>query len=101
ERFDGTGYPRGLREDEIPLEAQVIAVADAFMAMTTDRPYRAAIPGKTALRELRANAGTQFNPVVVEAFIAVVDRPAPIQAAAGQTQQVFQQALEAVRVRAL
>jgi putative nucleotidyltransferase with HDIG domain len=102
ERFDGTGYPQGLREDEIPLAAQIIAVADAYMAMTTERPYRQAMSSKAALRELRANAGTQFNPVVVEAFIAVVigDRRAALHGAMDQTQQVFQQALEAVKVRA-
>ncbi|TMB75242.1 MAG: HD-GYP domain-containing protein [Chloroflexi bacterium] len=102
ERFDGTGYPAGLREDQIPLAAQIVAVADAYMAMTTERPYREAMPSKTALRELRANAGTQFNPVVVEAFIAVVvgDRRARLHGAAEPTQQVFQQALDAVKVRA-
>src|SRR6185503_8181241 len=73
ERYDGTGYPAGLKEDQIPLAAQIIAVADAFQAMTAERPYRAAMTKADALRELRANAGTQFNPVVVEAFIAAVD----------------------------
>jgi len=69
--------------------------------MTAERPYRSAMSPKTAMRELRANAGTQFNPVVVEAFIAVVsgDRRAQLAAAVDGTQQVFQQALEAVRVR--
>ncbi len=101
ERYDGTGYPQGLREDEIPLAAQIIAVADAYQAMTAARPYRAAMSSKDALRELRANAGTQFNPVVVEAFIATVvgeRRGAPH--GFEETQQVFQQALEAVKVRA-
>src|SRR5207253_2519797 len=82
ERYDGTGYPGGLREDQIPLAAQIIAVADAYMAMTSDRPYRSQLSSKSALAELRANAGTQFNPVVVEAFIAVVsgDRRAQLAA---------------------
>ena len=102
ERYDGTGYPNGLREDQIPLAAQIIAVADAYMAMTSDRPYRSQLSSKSALSELRANAGTQFNPVVVEAFIAVVsgDRRAQLAAAVDGTQQIFQQALSAVRVRA-
>src|SRR5436190_16012630 len=101
ERFDGTGYPAGLREDQIPLAAQIVAVADAYMAMTTERPYREAMPSKTALRELRANAGTQFNPVVVEAFIAIVDnRQSEFPNAHNETQLVFKQALEAVKVRA-
>ena len=100
ERYDGTGYPAGLREEQIPLAAQIIAVADAYQAMTQTRPYRQAMSSKTALKELRANAGTQFNPVVVEAFIAaVVDERR--RAARGQetaTTQIYQQALEAVRV---
>jgi HD-GYP domain-containing protein (c-di-GMP phosphodiesterase class II) len=72
------------------------------MAMTSDRPYRSQLSSKSALAELRANAGTQFNPVVVEAFIAVVsgDRRAQLAAAVDGTQQIFQQALSAVRVRA-
>ena len=101
ERYDGTGYPMGLREDQIPLAAQIVAVADAYGAMTAERPYRAAMTSKTALRELRANAGTQFNPVVVEAFISTVigERRQKVHDAPNQLQQVFQQALEAVRAR--
>ena len=69
---------------------------------SSERPYRQAMASKAALGELRANAGTQFNPVVVEAFIAVVvgERRAALHGAMDQTQQVFQQALEAVKVRA-
>jgi MFS family permease len=100
ERYDGTGYPRGLKEDEIPLPAQIIAVADAFMAMTSERPYRRARSRKQALRELRANAGTQFNPVVVEAFIAtLVAERHRVRRQAEDGGALFQQALEAVRVR--
>jgi len=98
ERYDGTGYPSGLREDQIPLAAQIIAVADAYQAMTAARPYRSAMTSKDAQKELRANAGTQFNPVVVEAFIACLERRSqPIDAA--NSAQIFQQALEAVRAR--
>jgi HD-GYP domain-containing protein (c-di-GMP phosphodiesterase class II) len=99
ERYDGTGYPTGLREDQIPLAAQIIAVADAYQAMTAARPYRAAMTTKEAMRELRANAGTQFNPVVVEAFISCVvgERRRAVHGLAGSSQQIFQQALEAVR----
>jgi HD-GYP domain-containing protein (c-di-GMP phosphodiesterase class II) len=102
ERYDGTGYPTGLREDQIPLAAQIIAVADAYQAMTATRPYRAAMTSKEAMRELRANAGTQFNPVVVEAFISCVvgERRRAVHGLAGSSQQIFQQALEAVKVRA-
>ena len=101
ERYDGTGYPNGLREDQIPLAAQIIAVADAYEAMTAERPYRRALGAKDALRELRANAGTQFNPVVVEAFIATVvgERRRASHGTAANSQQIFQQALEAVRAR--
>jgi HD-GYP domain-containing protein (c-di-GMP phosphodiesterase class II) len=101
ERYDGTGYPQGLKEDQIPLAAQIVAVADAYQAMTAERPYRSAMSQKSALKELRANAGTQFNPVVVEAFIAIVDkRQSEFKHAQNETQLVFQQALEAVKVRA-
>jgi putative nucleotidyltransferase with HDIG domain len=98
ERYDGTGYPAGLKEDQIPLAAQIIAVADAFQAMIAERPYRAAMSRADALRELRANSGTQFNPVVVEAFIAAAETE---KRHVGEVspKQVFQQALEAVRVR--
>jgi diguanylate cyclase (GGDEF)-like protein len=74
ERFDGAGYPDGLVGEEIPLESRVILVADAFEAMTSDRPYRKA-PGQSfAIRELGRHAGTQFDPAVVEALTRVVAR---------------------------
>jgi len=98
ERYDGTGYPQGLREDQIPLAAQIIAVADAYGAMTAERPYRSTFSAADAVKELRANAGTQFNPVVVEAFIACLERKSQHIDAANSA-QIFQQALEAVRVR--
>jgi hypothetical protein len=99
ERFDGTGYPQGLKADKIPLAAQIIAVADAYQAMTQTRPYRPALSAKAALRELRANSGTQFNPVVVEAFIKTVvgDRRKSARGAESPHQQVYQQAVQAVR----
>jgi diguanylate cyclase (GGDEF)-like protein/putative nucleotidyltransferase with HDIG domain len=68
ERWDGTGYPDGLEGAEIPLGARIIAVCDAFDAMTTNRPYQAAVSLEDALSELRACAGTQFDPAVVEVF---------------------------------
>ncbi len=68
ERFDGGGYPDGLVGDEIPLGARIIAVCDAFDAMTTDRPYKHSIPVTDALAELRRCAGEQFDPMVVHAF---------------------------------
>jgi len=68
ERFDGSGYPDGLAGDTIPLGSRIVAVCDAFQAMTSPRPYRPAIPVEDALAELRACAGTQFDPEVVSAF---------------------------------
>lgn len=68
EKWDGTGYPDGLKGEEIPLIARIIAVADTFDAMTTDRPYRRALSPEEAFSELRKFAGKQFDPQVVEAF---------------------------------
>jgi two-component system, cell cycle response regulator len=72
ERFDGTGYPDALSRDEIPLGASIIAVCDAFDAMVSNRPYRAAMSLADAVAELRDGAGTQFHPAVVEAFCTLV-----------------------------
>ena len=72
ERVDGTGYPDGLRLEQIPICARIIAVVDAYDAMTSDRPYRPAIVSGDAVAELRRNAGTQFDPAVVDAFAKVV-----------------------------
>ena len=66
ERVDGAGYPRGLGGDAIPLEGRVLAVADAYEAMTADRPYRRALSHEVARAELRRGAGTQFDPQVVD-----------------------------------
>lgn len=74
ERLDGAGYPDGLAGDAIPLIARIIAVADAYDAMTSDRIYRAALDGATARRELQAGAGTQFDPQVVKALMRHLDR---------------------------
>ena len=70
ERWDGKGYPDGLAGEDIPQGARVIAVADSYDAMTSDRPYRKALPHEVALVELRRGAGTQFDPVIVDAFLA-------------------------------
>jgi diguanylate cyclase (GGDEF)-like protein len=74
ERWDGTGYPDGLAGNAIPLAARIIAVCDAFSAMTSPRPYRLPIAPAQALEELQAHAGTQFDPDVVAAFCAIVER---------------------------
>ncbi|TML25833.1 MAG: HD-GYP domain-containing protein [Actinobacteria bacterium] len=76
ERWDGRGYPAGARGEEIPLEAQIVAVADAFEAMTSDRTYRPALGREASLQELRRGAGSQFDPAMVRAFVAVVERSA-------------------------
>jgi HD-GYP domain-containing protein (c-di-GMP phosphodiesterase class II) len=68
EKWDGTGYPDGLAGEEIPLSARVVAVADAFDAMTSNRPYRRGMPVETAFAELRAKAGSHFDPRCVDAF---------------------------------
>jgi GAF domain-containing protein len=74
ERYDGSGYPFGLAQDRIPLEARIFAVVDAYDAMTSERPYRKAVPPEEALQEIRANAGIQFDPQVAEAFEGVIHR---------------------------
>lgn len=74
ESWDGTGYPDGLAGEQIPLAARIVACADAFSAMTTDRAYRRALPREDAIEELRRSAGTQFDPRVADATIAVVER---------------------------
>jgi diguanylate cyclase (GGDEF)-like protein/PAS domain S-box-containing protein len=74
ERLDGAGYPDGLAGEEIPLEARILAVVDAFDAMTHDRSYRKALSRDEALAELEGGAGTQFDPAVVETFLALVNQ---------------------------
>ena len=69
ERWDGAGYPQGLKAQEIPLPARIIAIADAFDAMTSDRPYKLSIPKEAALDELQRNAGKQFDPNLVQLFL--------------------------------
>ena len=71
ERFDGKGYPDGLRGEEIPLLARIVCVADAFDSMVRERPYGYSIPLEAALKEIRANSGTQFDPGVVDAVLKV------------------------------
>lgn len=90
ERIDGTGYPRGLRGDEIPLEVSIVAIADAYDAMMNDRPYRRAMTWPRARAELLAGRGTQWHDRVVDVFVAMLDaehaepvsqpRPVPVVA---------------------
>jgi putative nucleotidyltransferase with HDIG domain len=76
ESWDGSGYPDGLVGPEIPLGATIVCCCDAFNAMTTDRPYRPAMTLDEAVAELRDKAGSQFNPIVVDALLRVLDPPA-------------------------
>ena len=84
ERFDGKGYPGGMGGDDIPLAARIFAVVDSFDAMTSDRPYREALPTDRAMEELVRGQGTQFDPQVVEMFISLVaKRPWTVDLAHG------------------
>jgi len=80
ERWDGTGYPDGLEGAEIPIGSRIIAICDAYEAMTERRPYRQPLSAEEALTELRRNAGTQFDPELVEHFVATISPAAPADA---------------------
>jgi HD-GYP domain-containing protein (c-di-GMP phosphodiesterase class II) len=69
ERYDGRGYPDGIHKENIPLVSRILAVADSFDAMTSNRPYRPTMNREYAFGELKKNASTQFDPIVVEAFL--------------------------------
>jgi HD-GYP domain-containing protein (c-di-GMP phosphodiesterase class II) len=78
ERWDGGGYPDGLAGEQIPIAARIVFACDAYNAMTTDRPYRAAMTREAAVAELSTNTGTQFDPKVVSALIKVVEQGVPV-----------------------
>ncbi len=80
ERFDGRGYPGGLKGEDIPTEARILTIADTWDAMTSDRPYRKAMDGRSALEEIRRCKGSQFDPGMADAFARMIERqqgPAP------------------------
>jgi HD-GYP domain-containing protein (c-di-GMP phosphodiesterase class II) len=77
ERYSGHGYPYGLRGTDIPLGARIVAIADAYDAMTHDRPYKRAMSHEQAIEELRKHAGTQFDPELVEIFCDLYAVTAP------------------------
>ena len=79
ERYDGGGYPQGKAGEEIPLGARILAVADSYDAMTSDRPYRNAMTVEQAIREIKMHSGSQFDPGIVNAFIAVLREKLPGQ----------------------
>ena len=88
ERFDGAGYPDGLAGEEIPIDARIIAVADAFDAMTANRSYRLPVDREQALLRIERGAGSQFDPRVVEAFAAVVRAlPRPVEPSVAATER--------------
>ena len=74
ERFDGGGYPNGLKGQNIPLLARIILIADTFDAMTSSRPYRSALPVQVAVDEIKRCSGTQFDPRLAELFVDLVER---------------------------
>lgn len=80
EHFDGTGYPDGLRGQQIPLEARIVHVCDAYHAMTSDRSYRKAMPVPHAIAQLIMHRGHQFDPVVVDTLLAVIRADSPVSA---------------------
>ena len=82
ERWDGNGYPTGRAGEQIPLEARVLAVADAFDAMTSDRPYRRPLDHQAAVAEVARCSGTQFDPEVVRIFLELFAQPAQLRTAA-------------------
>lgn len=71
ERYDGKGYPYGLKGEEIPIEAAILGVADAFDAMTSDRAYRKGMTIEEAVNEILRHKGTQFHPEIVDVFISI------------------------------
>ncbi|MCK4691092.1 MAG: HD domain-containing protein, partial [Desulfuromonadales bacterium] len=72
ERFDGNGYPHGIRGDNLLIESRILSVADSYDAMTSDRPYRKALTTEAALKELETHAGSQFDPVVANTLIEMI-----------------------------
>ena len=74
ERWDGKGYPAGLKSEEIPLGARIISIADVYQALTSDRPYRKAFSKKQAMKILKDGAGTQFDPVIVKVFLDILKK---------------------------
>jgi HD-GYP domain-containing protein (c-di-GMP phosphodiesterase class II) len=77
EQYGGNGYPKGLKANEIPIEARILGLADSVEAMSSDRPYRSALTSNEILAEVKRCSGTQFDPEVVDAFLALVEKNGP------------------------
>jgi len=77
ERYDGSGYPKGLKGEDIPLEARILAIADAFAAITSERPYAATLSYDRAFEEIKRGAGKQFDPCLVEIFLSATRKLVP------------------------
>jgi HD-GYP domain-containing protein (c-di-GMP phosphodiesterase class II) len=92
EWWDGTGYPKGLRGEEIPIESRIVALADVYDVLTTQRPYKQAWPHKMALDEVRFMRGRQFDPALVDIFVAVVDEYVTLYGDAGD--EAYRAAIE-------
>jgi diguanylate cyclase (GGDEF)-like protein len=84
ERWDGGGYPEGLKGEEIPIEARILAIADSFAAMTSARPYRPALRSEEVIKELRRCGGSQFDPELVVVFIGIIEAESPEKVKMGQ-----------------
>ena len=100
ERWDGGGYPDGLIGDAIPLESSIVSACDAFSAMTTDRPYRKALPLETAVSELHTNSGSQFCPAVVEALVGLISEDAGMVVPANVDEEIEMLTISVPSVRA-
>jgi HD-GYP domain-containing protein (c-di-GMP phosphodiesterase class II) len=88
EKFDGSGYPAGLRADEIPIGSRIVSVIDAFDAMVANRPYKVGLPMDEALRRLVKDSGTHFDPLVVEHFVPIARAEMPsVFSATGVSQE--------------
>ena len=91
EKFNGTGYPHGLRSEDIPLPARIVAVADAYDALTSERPYKSEWPVAKAVRYLNAHSGSHFDPQCLAAFNSQLDRVTKIQCMLGDSPQLHKQ----------